>query len=148
MSQGRESEWMSWSWPREDEWDGFGVRVKAMKGEKSREGRQKVSVTVTESDTKLRPKLIACLLISPANDCHFLSQNGRERNPFHQFLTFTSWIIILIKSLNMEENSATCCVIIILKWHRSCSSRGPVRRLGLQLEGCWFESWQKTGRRG
>lgn len=60
-----------------------------MKGEKSRGGRQKVSLTVTESDTKPRPKLIACLLISPTNDCHSLSQNGSERlNPYSSVFNF------------------------------------------------------------
>lgn len=57
-------------------------------GRGTRRGRQKVSVTVTESDTKLRPKLIACLLISTANDCHSLSQNGRERNPYPSVFNF------------------------------------------------------------
>ncbi len=52
------------------------------------EERQKVGVTVTKSDTKLRPKLIACLLISPANDCHSLSQSGRERNPYSSVFNF------------------------------------------------------------
>ena len=59
-----------------------------LEGGGTRGGRQKVSVTVTESDTKLRPKLIACLLISPANDCHSLSQNGRERNPYSSVFNF------------------------------------------------------------
>lgn len=63
-------------------------RGEAMKGERSRGGRQKVSVTVTESDTKLRPKLIGCLLISLANDCHSPSQNGRERNPYSSAFYF------------------------------------------------------------
>lgn len=60
MSQGRESAWIRWSEPGRRRW--YWGR-----------GTQKVSVTVTESDTKLRPKLIACLLISPANDRHSLS---------------------------------------------------------------------------
>lgn len=63
-------------------------RGEAMKRERSRGGRQKVSVTVTESDTKLRPKLIGCLLISLTNDCHSLSQNGRERNPYSSVFNF------------------------------------------------------------
>lgn len=65
-----------------------GEMGEAMRGEESRGGRQKVSVTVTESDTKLRPKLIACLLITAANDCHSPSQNGRERNPYSSVFNF------------------------------------------------------------
>lgn len=75
MSQGRESAWIRWSEAGKRRWC-WG------------RGRQKVSVTVTESDTKLRPKLIACLLISPANDRHSLSQNGRERNPYSSVFNF------------------------------------------------------------
>lgn len=55
---------------------------------RGRQRRKKGSVTVTESDTKLRPKLIACLLISPANDCRSLSQNSRERNPYSSAFNF------------------------------------------------------------
>lgn len=66
-----------WAVAKEDEGDGVG-------GRGTRGGRQKK----TESDTKLRPKLIACLLISTANDCHSLSQNGRERNPYPSVFNF------------------------------------------------------------
>lgn len=65
--------------------------------EGERRGRQKVSVTVTESDTKLPPKLIARLLISPANDCHSLSQNGRECNPY-------SSVFLNLSLLNNDPN--------------------------------------------
>lgn len=118
-----------------------GGRAKAMKGEKSRGGRQKVSVTVTESDTELRPKLIACLLISPANDCHSLSQNGRERNPYSSVFNFYFLNNDPYKVFKYGgEQSDLLCDNQFGNDIGAAVARGPAKKPGLRLKGCWFES--------
>lgn len=123
----------------------FGKDRKEVRGEEAGEGREKVSVTVTESDTKLWPKLIACLLISPANDCHSLSQSDRNRNPCSSVLTFTSWIMILINSLNMESRVTSCVIFYndtaAVSWQQcGCGFKGHL--LG------WNFRFTRTCRRG